>query len=72
MPTCNLVVRVRARQMNRSDTRIDDPLRRPDRIACSFWTCSCRRRTALSRNVCSTSSGPAQLSVLVKGITELW
>ena len=36
MPTCNLVVRVRARQMNRPDTRIDDPLRRPDRIACSF------------------------------------
>ena len=31
MPTCNLVVRVRAGQMNRPDTRIDDPLRRPDR-----------------------------------------
>jgi hypothetical protein len=31
MPICNLVVRVRAGQMNRSDTRIDDPLRRPDR-----------------------------------------
>jgi len=31
MLTCNLVVRVRAGQMNRPDTRIDDPLRRPDR-----------------------------------------
>jgi hypothetical protein len=31
MPTYNLVVRVRAGQMNRPDTRIDDPLRMPDR-----------------------------------------